>query len=217
MAKAKYIVFLLFIIQSAFGDEIRLGAGVNYGKLIGDGIWIQEGLDNHIDNGGSVFAVQYVGRTPISWLDYSIGGASREGPIASGQYVSDDCYNNRQFTGGQMSDVYGTFACDRRYNAKRISTKTNAITLTLNPTWRVSKDFSLSTALGISRFSSSLSMEWEDGTQATYQKRSIAYYGELTATYTNFFSTIYYAKGEHAPESMADSNYGFFLGYAIRL
>lgn len=222
---AKYILILLFFLSSAHASELRLGLGQNYGVLHGDGVWIQENLDNHIDNGKPTVAFQYIGQVS-QWLDYGLGLAYRDGPTASGVYVSDECYASRTFSGGAFSDSAGMPACDRRYHAKKIHASTYAFTATLNPTWRAD-NFSLSLGLGVSFFNSKLTMEWDrdQGVCAnptlcqdnTFRGKGKSFYTELTAKYSRFFITAYSAKEETAPESMAKGNRGFFTGVSFHL
>lgn len=216
----KYILILLCVFSSAKASETRIGYGYNHGILIpeigGIGSWVQKDspLDNGIEQNGRVIAIQRINNTRISWLDYGIGLAYRTGPTASGGYVSDPCYVAKQFSGG---------ACDRHYYANLVDTKTTALTVTINPTWRA-KDISFSLGIGVSIHSSQVSTRW-DRTKGwcsvgscedlTFKERGITPYIETSIKYKSTFITMYYADGERGPESMSDGNYGIIAGFIL--
>lgn len=233
MKRTALVLALAATMGAAHADELRIGVGRNYGMLIpeidGVGSWVQDGLANGINNhDGRTITLQYIGRTRLAWLDYGLGAAYRSGPESSGQFVGDACYSRRQFSGGALkqSGALMMADCDSRYHAKRVSTDTFALTFTVNPTWRVTDAFSLSAGLGVSAYSSQVSIEWDytqgDCTRGVcedskWKQRGIVPYVEVAATYGRAFATAYYARGERAPESMSEGNYGFVVGVSAPL
>lgn len=223
----KNIIIFLLLTSNVYADEFRFGSGFNFGTPIGDGIWKQQHLDNEYQNYGLSVSGQYIGNTNIDWLDYSVGFGYRKGATAKGEYITDDCYNKQQYSGGTLINIGGVMVadCDRRYFAKDVSTNVYSMMLTLNPTWRVNKDLSFSSAIGVSIFSATLKMEWDSTKgvcaltyceEATFRNREIAPYFEGTVKYQSFYLTVYLAWNENAPETPTFNNYGVIAGYSHR-
>lgn len=231
MAVADYIVITLLLLMGwvcliiagpAEASSLDISLGQNYGKEIGPGIWQQEGLDNSIDQGKPSVSIKYVGNTNLSWLDYGVALAYRESPVASGEFVSDDCFNARQFSGGHMTN--NGRACDRRWYAK-VGQKTLALQLTVVPTWHINRNTSLALGFGYSIFHSVLKMEWEPRgvcapvacENSKYRTTDATKYADLTFKYKNAFVTVYGAEDESAPETLSSTNYGWLVGYSVGL
>ena len=210
--------FTLFYLSQSSASEIRIGAGKVRANLIGDGIWQQTGLDNKIDNGQSNLAVTFVGNTKIRWLDYGIGFHYINGPVATGEFVSDACYDAKQFSG----DLFGGVGyCDRRYFAADVSSKTYGINFTVNPTWRPNKNTSLSLGIGGKLFTTKEKLEFDAMrgfcTQTVcetsrYRETAITPYVEATLSYRALFITFHFTKDVGGPNAMSGSVMGWLAG-----
>ena len=221
---AAWTVFVIAVVYcflvfsgKAEASEFRLGYAPmgNHGKMIGDGVWVQSGLDNKIENDQPAYSLTYVGNTHTSWLDYSLGLHYLRGPKASGEYLRhDECYNNRVYSGGN---------CNDRDFASMVSSETFGVSFTVNPTWRVNKDLAFSSGIGGRLFYTVVRVEFDRTRGASaylvcdepakYREIGITPYAELSATYKRVFATGYYAKDEGAANAMSSANYGLMVGY----
>lgn len=223
-----FLVLLALFIAAPAKAEVRAGLGVNCGNLVGDGYWVQEGLPYQMTECQTVFSLQYIGRTRTKWLDYGIGLAYRKGPKTKGEYVSDECYGARQFSGGGTI-VIGTTtmgACDRRWHLANTEIRTRAITITLNPTMRINSRLSFSTGIGASLHHTSTSVSWDHTKgvcaisqcdDAVFKKTGLSPYLELTAKYGDVFLTAYNAPMERDGDAAgaANGNRGIIGGYVF--
>lgn len=214
------IIFLLLLTTNVYADEFRFGTGFNFGTPVGDGVWKQPPLDNEFKSYGAAVAGQIIKNTNIDWLDYSVGFGYRKGATirTNEGFLTDACYDAKQYSGYSANGSI----CDSRYHVE-VTTKTYSGMLTLNPTWRVSKNLSLSSAIGVSLFSSTLKMKW-DNTRGVcsqkncedtkYRNREVAPYLEATVKYGSYYLTTYLAWNENAPETPTFNNYGVIAGYS---
>lgn len=209
------MLLALFLTSPAKAGEIRVGAGINCGDLVGDGAWTQEGLPYEMIRCKEAIAIQYVGNTKIYWLDYAVGGFYRRGTKVHGEYISDGCYGSGTFSGAGCTPYLAA-----------IETKAIGMTFTINPTWKVTHKFSLSTAIGASVFQANTKAVLENprgscpaGPCAGYwfRRGGISPYMELTAKYGQWFMTAYSAPLEFAPETPSHGNEGVVAGYSFKL
>ena len=219
----------LFMVAPTKAGEVKTGFGLNCGKLVGDGYWTQEGLPYDMDRCGESVILQYVGKTRIKWLDYSVGAFYRRGPTVSGEYVSDECYGARQFSGGAPVVIGGVTmgACDRRYHAKEVFDKSHGLTFTFNPTWKINRDFSTSLGVGASLFHATTKVAWDhtkgvcaltNCDDGIWKKTGLSPYMEVTAKYGNVFVTAYRADMERSADAAGSSNgnEGLVAGYTFK-
>ena len=208
------MLLVLFLAAPVAAREIRVGGGINCGDLVGDGAWTQEGLPYEMTRCREAIAIQYVGNTRIRWLEYAVGGFYRRGTQVQGEYVSDTCYGAGTFSGP---------GC-HHYKAL-IQTKVIGFTFTVNPTWRVTHKFSLSTAVGASVFQANTKAVLENplgscpaGPCAGYwfRRGGVSPYMEATAKYGQWYLTAYSAPLEYAPETPSHGNEGLIAGYAFK-
>jgi hypothetical protein len=208
-------LLLLFGQQDA-SAEVRIGYGANCGIARGNGFWEQQGQPYDRDNCSDAAAVQYVGRTPVSWLDWSIGAAYRNGTsIKDGTWLSDNCY----WLASCSPPNHGTF------HTRVVETKSKAITLTINPTWR-QKNSSVFAALGVSYFNASTTVEGTGtGTgsyagdppiRSVFQHTGPSLYLEVGATYRDLFLTTYFSPHEHGGENPDTGQYGLIVGLRFK-
>lgn len=219
------VVFVLFSVwclhDPAKAAELRLGYGNNHAVWAGDGSWYQEGQPGELTNDGNSFAVQ-MNDEIFSWLRYTVGYRQSTGMVLTdGEFMSDYCYHNKIFSGGPYSPEHGKPECDVRYGIKKLTTTTTAITAALMPVWKITKDFDISVAYGISRFKHTTSIEsgighsFPEGTVTKYTGRGVSKYSEISIRYSYFFLTRYEADGETGPEAPATGNIGYLFGVAL--
>lgn len=208
--------------------DVRLGAGVNCGVPAGDGVWQQEGSPAVLDECGNAFSLQYVGNTPWVWLDWMTGFSYHKGStVTHGQWVTDDCYNQRRFSGGPVVTWHGKpeFECDLRYHTRFIESTSKAFTLALVPTYK-SGDFTVFASFGFSLFDAETKIEWDDtkgvcsyregGCGTMYHRfKDRSTYMDIGATSGKAFITLYYAPNERGGEAPNSGNYGLIVGYGF--
>lgn len=242
---AKYIArFSLLTIQilaltfgaifgTAKASDLRIGAGVNCGKPKGDGVWEQDGMVYDRKECGGSIAAQYLNDLPwkvgpVSFT-YAIGFGYRKGPrIVDAEWVSDPCYERRQYSGGALNSSYGitTGECDLRWYSQEIDTTTKAYTLAFGPTWNLGKNTSISFKYGVSYFDSTMKIEWNNDkgvcsrsscSTAYHREKGKSAYYEIGGSRGDLSATFYYAPSERSGEAASHGNYGLLLGYSINL
>lgn len=216
---------------SVHADELRIGIGQNWTGGLHTGAWQQDGFpDNKNKNYGPAYALDFIGRTPIAWLDYQIGLAYRKGASAwDSVYITDPCYADGMYSGGPVVVYNGMSSaadCDRRFYLNRVETDTRAVTLALVPTYR-GDGWSLGVALGVSIHHTEVRIDWDQSRGAfadvardvdsTWTEHGTTYYVAPSLRVGQFFLTAYYAYGETAPESMGNGNRGVYTGLAFDL
>jgi hypothetical protein len=213
-------LLLLFGQQDA-SAEVRIGYGANCGIARGDGFWEQQGQPFERDNCGNVAAVQYVGRTGIGWLDYSVGAAYRTGTsVKNGKWLTDKCYWELRLSSGGPGGE-----CDGRIFTDSVESTSRALSFALIPTWRIKKDVSIYTALGATYFRADTKAVFAGGSGMfsdfphvtnTYRNEGLSLYSELGATYGNLFLTAYLAPNEHGGEHAEKGMYGLMVGLRFK-
>lgn len=213
---------LLASFHACAKAEVRLGAGLNCGVPAGDGVWEQKESGAEYDECGNAFSLQYVGQL-TSWLDYMAGFSYRKGSnITDAQWVTDNCYNSKTFSGGQVIDWHGfpEFECDLRYHTRLIESTSKAFTIAIVPTLR-GKDWSVFTSLGVSLFDATTKIEWDEtqgvcsyrGCGTNYHRlKNRSTYMDVGFIYKQVFMTLYYVPNERGGEAPNSGNYGLIAG-----
>ena len=206
---------MLFFCKMAEAD-IRVGAGPNCGTPRGDGAWQQEGQPYTFDRCGYNAVVQYEGKTGLVLsvpITYRAGFAYRKGiKVTDGEWVTDYCYGNKIFYGGE---------CNDRYNSKSVQDTTRAFTLSAGPEW-ITGNFKTSLHIGLSRNHSVTRVEWDHtrgvcstddcGGAQYWRKTTTSPYLEASAAYKRFFAALYYVQRDQGAESAQIRAYGITLG-----
>ena len=211
------IIALVMCYSSESEAAVLIGAGPNCGTPRGDGAWQQEGQPYTFDRCGYNAVVQHEGRTGLKFLapiTYRAGLAYRKGiKVTDGEWVTDYCYGNKIFSGGE---------CGRRYNSKSVEDTTRAFTLSVGPEWITGK-FKTSLHLGLSHNNSVTRVEWDQskgvcstddcgGTQY-WRKTTTSPCLELSTSYKRIFATLYYVQRDQGLESAQIGAYGLSVGY----